>query len=291
MSEKQNTTGEKKPALTLTPMEKVALRNSWLKIGVFGSLTLVAVVKIWQADFSAVLTGFDFSDLLSLFLAMFSIALAVLFYLKATDTSNVFYDNTYRFTKDVSEILGRVEAGFGERLKHLDEGYTGLKSAVEKIPYDRREAEEEIKEEEAQVQKVEEERTKMIEELAERARLQQEEKTELFSRLRATDEELSSARRELHFMRRRMAEAESGHADDVAHRLPLRLQHYLRVIVSEIDRDLIQGAPIRIVNREFKSSLENHPEEFRHELRKVGVLDEDMDLTRFGLEAVRSVVA
>lgn len=115
--------------------EKIANRNSWLKIGVICSLTILFIFKTWDTDFSNVMSGFDFSDLLSLFLAMFSIGLSVLFYLKATETSNIFYDNTYRFTKDVSEILGRVEAGFGEKLKHLDEGYLGLKDAVEKIPF------------------------------------------------------------------------------------------------------------------------------------------------------------
>jgi hypothetical protein len=98
-------------------------------------------IKLFQADFTSILSEFNFSDLLALFLAMFSIALAVLFYLKASETSNVFYDNTYKFTKDVSEILGRVEAGFGEKLQHLNEGYTGLKSVVEKIPFDREKAE------------------------------------------------------------------------------------------------------------------------------------------------------
>ena len=39
---------------------------------------------------------------------------------KATDTSNNFYDNSYKFTKEISEILGRIEAGFGEKLKHID---------------------------------------------------------------------------------------------------------------------------------------------------------------------------
>lgn len=289
MIEKPKLPENAKIGTALTPMERVALRNSWLKICVFGSLTLVTVVKIWQADFSSALSDFDFSDLLALFLAMFSIGLSVLFYLKATDTSNVFYDNTYRFTKDVSEILGRVEAGFGERLKHLDDGYTSLKTAVEKIPYDRRETEKEIKEEEAQVQKVEEERTKMIEELAQRARLQEEEKTELFARLRTTDEELSNARRELHFLRRRMLEAENSRGGEETIRVSPRIQHYLRMIGGDLDRALLLEAPIRIVNREFKSALTNHPEEIRMEFRKAGILDEDMDLTRLGLEALRNL--
>ncbi len=290
MSESSKASVDRKLVQTLIPSEKIALRNNWLKICVIGTITLVVVVKIWQSDFSSVFSGFDFSDLLSLFLAMFSIALAVLFYLKATDTSNVFYDNTYRFTKDVSEILGRVEAGFGERLRHLDDGFTGLKTAVEKIPYDRGEADKEIKEEEAQVKKVEEERNEMIEKLAERARLQEDEKTELFARLHASDEELSNARRELSLMRHRMIEQERIHGGESSIRIYPKLHQILRIVAEGMDRHLVTNAPTRIINREFKAELSKHPDSFGCELRNAGVVDDDMDLTRTGLATLRSMI-
>ena len=118
-----------------TTSEEIAVRNNWLKIFVVVVVIVVLSIKLWQADFSQAFAAFKFSDLLALFLALFAIALSVLFYLKATDTSNTFYDNTYRFTRDVSEILGRVEAGFGEKLAHLDEGYSGLKNRRRKDPF------------------------------------------------------------------------------------------------------------------------------------------------------------
>ena len=77
-----------------TTSENVAIRNNWLKIFVAVVATVVLSVKIWQADFSQAFAAFNFSDLLALFLALFSVALAVLFYMKATETANVFYDNT-----------------------------------------------------------------------------------------------------------------------------------------------------------------------------------------------------
>ena len=209
--------------LSYSSKDKIALRNSWLKIFVVVVVIGVISVKLWQGDFSKVFAGFDFSDLLSLFLALFSVALAVLFYLKATETSNVFYDNTYRFTKDVSEILGRVEAGFGERLKHLDEGYSGLKSAVEKIPFDRKEAQKEIEEEEEQAKKVEDERNEMIESLAKRARLEEAEKSTLFESLKEKDRKLSVTRKEVYLLERKMAKADRD-ASDRHHRPPLSVR-------------------------------------------------------------------
>src|SRR5688500_16234653 len=103
----------------------------------FNKPTLTEVVKaIVIVIFTGVLAykiivtpislAMDFYALLSLLLALFSVGLSALFYFKATDTSNAFYDNTYKFSKDIAELLVRIESGFGERLRHLDEGYTRM---------------------------------------------------------------------------------------------------------------------------------------------------------------------
>jgi hypothetical protein len=87
------------------------------------------VIIIWKLigiDLKIDLTSFDFKDFLFLIVALFSLLLSIAFYFKATETSNTFYDNTYKFTQTVSEILGRIEAGFGEKLQHLDVGYSRL---------------------------------------------------------------------------------------------------------------------------------------------------------------------
>lgn len=90
-------------------------------------LVLFALALIWRVVIAKIdLKGFSFNDLLSLLLAVFSVALSVAFYFKANETSNQFYDNTYKFTKEMSELLGRIESGFGERLRHLDEGYSTM---------------------------------------------------------------------------------------------------------------------------------------------------------------------
>ncbi len=283
---RENDTGEHKYVST---DDKIALRNSWLMIGVKGSVTAVFVVKICQADFTQAFTGFDFSDLLSLFLAIFAISLAVLFYLKATDTSNVFYDNTYRFTKDVSEILGRIEAGFGERLRHLDEGYTGLISKVENFPFDRAKAEEEIKKEEKQVERGEQEKNKIIEELAERTKLQEAEIRKYFERLEEQDKVLSKAKWEISILKRRLQEAESVD-EDLAMRIPLHIRQILEdTVVSTIRNEIAHGAPGSIVNRRFNTLRKKLPTRFFEELKKLGIVDSDGDITRMGMDLLRSI--
>jgi hypothetical protein len=69
----------------------------------------------------SLLQKFDFSQLLSLFLALFSIVLSAMFYFYATDTSNKFYDRTFKHTRALFETLGRIEERFGEMLKNIHE--------------------------------------------------------------------------------------------------------------------------------------------------------------------------
>lgn len=271
--------------------EKIAIRNNWLKIFVVVVATVVLGTKIWQADFSQAYANINFSDLLALFLALFSIALSVLFYLKATETSNIFYDNTYRFTKDVSEILGRVEAGFGEKLAHLDEGYSGLKSAVEKIPFDRKQTEKDIEEEEKQLHKVEKEREEIIENLAERARLEGKEKEKLFERLKEQDNELTNAKRELRLLRRRMTMAERHPQMDGSIPVPRGLRRYLeRKVLRQIPSELLFDAPIDVLNRQFKEVIRHvGPDEFVTDLHRYDIIDEDGDLTQRGRVLLREI--
>lgn len=132
--------------------------------------------KLFGMKLSLDIKEFGFTDLLSMLLAFFAIALSVVFYFKATDTSNRFYDNSYTFTKDVSEILGRMEAGFGEKLKHLDEGYSGIRDKFDSLPFDSVKANEEVERENKEIKAKEAEQHQMLENLAKKAKLVESEK-------------------------------------------------------------------------------------------------------------------
>ena len=104
--------------------------NIWEVVKAISTVLVVIVicVKVYLTPMALTV---DFPTLLSLLLALFSVALAALFYFKATETSNTFYDNTYKFTRDIAQLLAKMESGFGERLKHLDEGYSSLRSSFQ----------------------------------------------------------------------------------------------------------------------------------------------------------------
>ena len=105
--------------------------------------SLVVSYKMLNGSIPFDMSRFSFSDLLSMVIALFSIALSLIFYNKATETSNTFYNNTYNFTSHVSEVLGKIEAGFSERLRHIDESYTRLGDRFDRMsPPQKKQAEE-----------------------------------------------------------------------------------------------------------------------------------------------------
>ena len=148
---------------------------SWVKSVILLSITGVICYKIIITPFNL---QFDFSAFLSLVLSIFSVALAAMFYFKATDTSNSFYDNTYKFSQEIAGLLVKIESGFGEKLTHLDDAYKGMRDKLDKIP-DRTEiidTKKELKKEEQEVSKILSEREELITDLAEKANLKNGEK-------------------------------------------------------------------------------------------------------------------
>lgn len=68
------------------------------------------------------------SEIISILLAFFAILLSAAFYYMSTQQSNLFYHNVHQFTKDTSEILGRLD----EQVKNIGGRQTELKDTFEK---------------------------------------------------------------------------------------------------------------------------------------------------------------
>lgn len=63
---------------------------------------LLICISILKANFSA-------ESILVTLLAFFTIFMSFVFYLKAVETSQKFYDTSYQFMKEVSILLGKME--------------------------------------------------------------------------------------------------------------------------------------------------------------------------------------
>lgn len=249
-------------------------------------IVLLAVVswKLFSSDFSVTIDKFGFSEFLSILLAFFAIALAIAFYFKAVDTSNRFYDNVYKFTKDTSEILGRIEAGFGEKLRHIDEGYTGLRDRFEQMPFDLNKAKADAERDKEEVEKKQAERLKILEDLAQRAKLAENEKKKLFKEIETRDEELIQQRRQLALLTHEIQEAE------VAHGVPEALSGYVSSKLGALFKERHLRAPASIIRRRFQTLKNDLASGALTDMAEYGLLDEDKDLTSEGMRWLRSLI-
>jgi myosin heavy subunit len=271
--------------------ENIKNRESWLKVTVIAVFSGLVAWELATSPIAITLSDFRISDLLSLIMALFAVGLSVAFYFKATDSSNAFYDNTYKFTKEVSEILGRIEAGFSERLRHLDEGYAGLRDRFDRIPIDQVKAERQVKQELEEVKKKEQERNQLIESLAQKAKLQENEKRVVFEQLREKDDELQNAKRQLMFLQRRLERAEIS-PDNQARLFPesrheMTMRRYLRRIVKELGVEAVLGAPENALLRRFETIKGDLSTEFLEDLKRNNFIDEKGRLTLRGIEVLK----
>ncbi|EGH74250.1 hypothetical protein [Pseudomonas syringae] len=198
------------------------------------AMVVVLTVRLCFMQVSVDLSSFNFTDLLSMFLAISAIALSAAFYFKADESSRGFYNNTYQFTKDVSEILGRIEAGFGERLKHIDEGYSGLSKKFDQMPFDATKSKTGERTKEAEIQEQEAQRQDIIEDLMRRAHVAGEEKTELVARLSSLSQELDTSREELSRLRAQTETdtADVGNEGFIRYLVPFLVRHYDKTFVG-----------------------------------------------------------
>lgn len=267
------------------------------------SIIVLFAVTAWRiawSSFSLDLSKFDFSDLLAMILALFAIAMSVAFYFKSTDSSNQFYDNIYNFTQKTSEILGRIEERFGERLKHLDEGYGRIQSRFDGISKSPDEIEKKVKEtegkEEKEKEKLEETNKamkEMLEQLTQRAKMQQREKEEFYQKMGdlAAEKDMAQERiRVIEADRDRMREQLIMMQEGIMEDAP-ELHH---PIIMEILHDpelrhmLLEAGLSRIPLKHSRNFFSRFPEEYLDRLRDAGVINTRNEITTAGTMLLRS---
>jgi len=265
--------------------------------------TVFLVVVTWRianAQISINWSDLRFSDLLALILALFAMGLSAAFYLQSTKMSHTFYDNTYRFTKDTSEMLGRIEAGFGERLRHIDEGYTGLVSKIDNLPADWTAKREEIKKEKADIEETAKERDKVITEALERANVQVEERDALLKLMKEKDLRLLAARdqlrrlqeeeqrlREMNDQLKRISTMAGDREPELSHdRLLLRR---LRSQLGKVDIEFLRRGGDNVENA-FGHVMSRLPEDLVEMMVDLGWMDRRGHLTSKGEAGMAKVV-
>ncbi len=251
----------------------------WVKAICTVLLVSVLSYKIYSTPFNVTV---DFPTLLSLLLALFSVALAALFYFKATETSNTFYDNTYTFTREISELLVKIESGFGERLKHLDEGYSSMRDNLQNYPNLKSEENVEatknkIKDEKQEIEKVVSERDRIIEELVENSQLQAAEKERVLNKLKEKEEELNEAQSELEKMNRRLVieKMKKNRASSKSKDRGL-IRYTKEHVIDELGIENVINSDPDVITKSFNRLANDLPSGYLRDLERKGYFDDGL---------------
>jgi len=172
---------------------------SWAKLRDL-SVMLVCTVLAYRLAVSKVtidLSGFGFTDLLSLILAISAIVLSAAFYFKADESSKSFYNNSYEFTKNISELLGRIEERFGAQLLSINKGYDELNNKFNVAPVDLNKVKEDKEKEEEVIRKNEVEYQEIIDGLMEKAKMDDAQKDQMSAHMFNLKAEADHAKSEL----------------------------------------------------------------------------------------------
>lgn len=263
----------------------------WVKAICAVTLTAVIAQKIYTTPTTVTI---DFPTLLSLLLALFSVALSALFYFKATDTSNAFYDNTYKFTKDIAELLVKIESGFGERLRHLDEGYSSMRNYLQtgsaRPAADVDKTKEKLETEQQEVEKVRAERDSIIQKLIERSQLQQAEKDQIARQLRSKEEELAHSQAEISKLNRRITVEKvmrRGSPKDALDSDSAVARFTFDTIVRKLGVEEVIDASIEYLRAKFDDFVNRSPRGYIEDLERLGLYDSG--LTPLGVKWIKGI--
>ncbi|UYK72818.1 hypothetical protein [Xanthomonas sacchari] len=229
-------------------------------------------------------------------MALFAMWLSALFYFKATETSNTFYDNTYKFTRDIAQLLAKMESGFGERLRNLDEGYASMRSYFQtgskpNNPEELERIKQKLEDEKEELRKTIEARNKIVQDLLERSQLQAGEKEQITEQLKEKEKELEAAQLEISKINRKILMDKvrskvSSSSGELSNNEGMN-SFALSQVVEKIGRNaILQLSPVG-VRRRFEEISKKLPHRFIEDLRENG-LYEDV-LTQEGIAYLKTL--
>jgi hypothetical protein len=283
---KENSSSKEKPKGTA---------GQWFGWIITTIIVMVICVKILISDFDFSELQFGFTDLLSTLLALFAVWISINFYHKNNETSSKFYNNTYTFTKDISETLGRIEERFGEKLESLKEENKSLSSRVEKYytgfgskTIDKEKDEKKEKEIQEKLEKELEEKNKLLDQFTKKYKIAEQDRNQFIEMLNNKTEEVNKLERKL------MLFEKNSQMINNKFNLPSRIISYVKRVFTK-DEELRRIFCIPdIMNKEdikinFHHLSRRFNPDFISDLEKYDLINEERILTDFGLEVMTEI--
>ncbi|RBW71017.1 hypothetical protein [Bacillus taeanensis] len=243
-------------------------RNSWLKVFVVVSFTVLICYKIATAQFV-----FRFADFISLFLALFSISLSLFYYSKVKTL-------TEKLNALIIKIddMSSVEKALSAEIKNeeADEIFSQKEVEVELKEFEEEANDLAEVEKKKELQRIEWDKTQILEELFLKAKLQDEEKDLYREKIVQKENEAFNLKQELTQMK--------GKIQQVVSEKILRGDPQIEKIVHIVHADFILKASFDDLNEKLHSLRLHHilPQETITYLEKAGYVDGYFNVTRAG---------
>ncbi|KPG94596.1 hypothetical protein [Pseudomonas sp. RIT-PI-r] len=264
------------------------LRSDIWKLAKALIIIFVVALVSWKLVVSANFVSVDFATLLSVLLAFFSVGLSVAFYFKATDTSNAFYDNTYKFTQDIAGLLVKIESGFGEKLKSIDENYGRMRGYFESgTTATSNGLKADLQQEKQEFERVLKEREDLIKDLLERANIQDEEREKFRHVLSEKDEALKKLNNEVSKLSKKVTLDRMMRSSERKGELS-RVEEFVEsIIVPEFYKNT-RMVSADGVKTKFSKLAGTYPALFLADMEELGFYQDD-ELTDEGVSFIREI--
>ena len=258
------------------------------------ALSIALVVVLYEASLK---TPIDFLTILSMILAFFSIGLSAVFYFSATKTSNKFYKKTFTYSKQISELLVKMDGVISTKLDSINKGvdhqteylhnhFLSRKNSIEKV-------EAEKLEDEKEVEKAQKDKDQIIEELLRKSKIDETEKGELKKRLETAENNLNEKRQNLFFLEKRLDKIKQNNV--LIKNKPQDYRKFLNDFVIKELRNYVRSTPKELFyNKENIRVYWDNSSEFLSEysfkkLMKYGFITNNFNLTEKGCDLIISI--
>jgi len=236
-------------------------------------ITVAIAYKLVQVNIKDIELPTNMTDLIAFALSIFSILLSALFYFKANEASNKFYDNTYQFTKDISEKIGRIEERFGKDLSNIEKGYSRMLDKMDRYPMSET-IEKEIEHKTDNEERLVQEREKLINDLIQKANITQEEKEQFSKQLAIKEAELIDVKEQLFELKNKLDEMNYSYS------VPPHTKNVMKFLINNLRGEMprrMSDLMALIENR-----IANLSDRDKAILIKEGMLTDDLKLTSKG---------
>lgn len=273
-------------------------RESWFKIICWAVIYFVLVFILFIILYNIILgniklnlVDFKFSDLLSIIMAFFALYLSIIFYMKSNETSSIFQLNSYQFSLKFSEMLlttqslvSQIQAIMNERFKNLDDNYGYIREKMDDFTHSSIEiTTEQINTKNKELQIHNDEKQILQNKLERESELDDAEKIKIFERLCKNAEDIKN----IEVDKAKLEEFQKFSKSEIIERMRKYLQssNFYKIFKTHQTSRSDENEIISLFNYYYTK----FPKEFIKDLKEIGYLGENDQLSTDGLQFIKKI--